>query len=214
MKKWFRIVSSYIKYQLDRLIDWKRFVDWFARLENERIYRENSRRLRKQIEAAKKIEQDNCPHRAGSSSLSEQCIDLTSIVWHVTDIGVTVGICTNCQRQFWPKDADYLEWRKKKSFNQISAAGQRLGFNGSGSGLWIGSDAEQEDYAPCYLQDELYAKLEEERLKYGTYAIPAEGLDALPDKEIEDLFEGVRELRRKERGDDSEPCDGDDWEDE
>ena len=70
-------------------------------------------------------DQATCEHLQGSNALSEFPGQLTSIAWHRLDAGTIFGICTNCLRQFWPTDPDYVTQFRRKSGNKISAAGQR-----------------------------------------------------------------------------------------
>ena len=83
--------------------------------------RETNLRIAKNIAAS----QASCPHMQGSNELSDFQGQLTSIVKHYTDTGVAWGICTNCLRQFWPGQPDYMVWMAKKSGNRPSAAGRR-----------------------------------------------------------------------------------------
>jgi hypothetical protein len=90
--------------------------------------------------------------------------NLTSIVWHRLDRGgETFGVCTNCLRKFWPSDLDYKHWRGLPSGNKMSTGGQVVPIDFD--------------------------------LPYGGYASTpkTEGLDALSDGEIEDLFQRTRE---------------------
>lgn len=64
----------------------------------------------------------SCSHLYGS--LGPHPSHLTDIVWHELNSGVQFGICLNCQRQFWPSDPDYVEWRKKPSAQKMSSAGK------------------------------------------------------------------------------------------
>ena len=63
-----------------------------------------------------------CSHLWGSLGPSPS--HLTDIVWHQLNNGIDFGICLNCQRQFWPADPDYVEWRKKPSAQKMSSAGK------------------------------------------------------------------------------------------
>jgi hypothetical protein len=119
MKKWFK------KHVLSLA---RRIRNWYEQQvlsENERQFRRTMRELRERQKALKKLEQNECPHIAGSSVFSEEqdVRRRTSIVWHRLDTGETFGLCTNCGKQFWPKDVDYEVWRKKPCFNKMSAAG-------------------------------------------------------------------------------------------
>jgi hypothetical protein len=94
---------------------------------NNKLFDERAKELARRQKETTKLEQDSCDHIAGSSPLSEQrdIAGRTSIAWHRNDVGVDVGICTVCQRIFRPGQADYAIWRKKPSFNKISASGYR-----------------------------------------------------------------------------------------
>lgn len=173
------------------------------RLEKESSEAEQTkvaRELRKKQEANKKSSQDNCPHIAGCSELSRRSdvAGRSSIVWHTLDTGVTVGICTVCQRELVPEDEDYVKWRKVPSFCKSSAAGQRWWLSSNISATKPLKDYSATDYKgqSSYTQDELYSLLEQERETAGFFAYSAEGLDALPDADIKKLFEGVKEYRK------------------
>jgi hypothetical protein len=109
----------------------KRWLEQILANENDKNFREELRRIEARVKYAKKQEQQQCPHVAGCNSLSEtqDYHGRTSIVWHRTDLGTDIGICNNCHRLFQPSDSDYLEWRKKPSFNKMSMAGSRLFYN-------------------------------------------------------------------------------------
>lgn len=100
---------------------------------NEELFKKNEKEYRTREKANIKYSQNNCDHIAGGSPLSEQrdIAGRTSIVWHRNDANVDIGICTVCQRPFHPQDAPdeqghtYTYWRKKPSFNKLSAAGTR-----------------------------------------------------------------------------------------
>lgn len=157
------------------------------KLEQETEDRKNFRLVRERYEAAKKREQELCPHLSGC--LGEISSQHTSIVWHQLNSEDIVGICITCGRQFWPTDTDYWEWRRKPSFNRMSGAGRKpapLGYEAPIS----------EEDRNTYLQDELFAMLDKERDSQSGYAYPAEGLDALSDEQIKFLMDGVREYRK------------------
>jgi hypothetical protein len=105
-------------------------IDEIAKFENEIHFRIEERKLRELHERIDRQRQADCPHIAGRSELSE-CGDIagrTSIVWHVFDPdngAAATGICTTCQRKFFPEDEDYVFWRKQPSFNRLSSAGRR-----------------------------------------------------------------------------------------
>ena len=99
-----------------------------AQESNKEADRASARRQRIRDAANKKADQDNCPHLAGSNSLSDQpdLLNRTSIIWHTSDSSETFGICTNCQRIFRDNDADYVTWRRRPSINKQSRAGERF----------------------------------------------------------------------------------------
>src|SRR5580692_13148577 len=107
MKKWYRILSNY---------------RWWAQKENERIFREEMRRLDARQRAVRKEVQDNCPHLSGS--LGENPSHLTSIVWHTLNTGEEFGLCIACGREFRKTDPDFLKWRSKPCNNTPSSAGR------------------------------------------------------------------------------------------
>jgi hypothetical protein len=98
---------------------------------NAKMFLEQSRELTKRQKDTKNLEQELCDHIAGSLGETKDVHQRTSIVWHRTDAQVDIGICTTCGRQFHPEDPldkqghDYRYWRRKGSFNRISAAGVR-----------------------------------------------------------------------------------------
>jgi len=94
---------------------------------NEKMFREQTRRQSKQEREAMNANQAACPHVAGCNLLSEMRDPMgrTSIIWHTTDSTETIGICTNCQRIFRDNEPDYVEYRRKPSFNRPSASGRR-----------------------------------------------------------------------------------------
>lgn len=96
--------------------------------QNEEFMRQQAREQRKREEAGRKRDQENCPHLAGSNSLSDQpdLLGRTCIVWHTSDSTETFGICSNCQRIFRDNDPDYGVWRRKPSINKQSRAGERF----------------------------------------------------------------------------------------
>lgn len=114
MKKWFIKIVGWLNRYLVRILE----------KEIDRKFREANRLCEVRRKAAIKYEQDNCPHIAGCSPLSEQ-MDVagrTSIVWHTLNTGEEAGFCTNCLREFRNSDEDFEKWRKKKSFNTPSSA--------------------------------------------------------------------------------------------
>ena len=102
-----------------------------AREANDKMFLEQAKELQKRQRETKHLEQDQCEHIAGSLGETKDVHQRTSIVWHRTDAQVDIGICTTCGRQFHPEDKldnqgrNYGYWRRKGSFNRISAAGVR-----------------------------------------------------------------------------------------
>jgi len=100
---------------------------------NEKLFDERAKEQRRRQKETQAFEQSSCEHIAGCSSLSEQhdIANRSSILWHRNDVGVDVGICTVCQKFFYPSDPPdaqghtYAYWRKKTSFNKMSMAGFR-----------------------------------------------------------------------------------------
>jgi hypothetical protein len=96
-----------------------------ADLENEKRQREQS----KQQERIKRLnieaEQADCTHMAGHYPGSRER-DETAIVWHEVHSHFWIGICTACNRKFWPNDPDYRYWRNKRSYNTQSESGDRM----------------------------------------------------------------------------------------
>jgi hypothetical protein len=93
--------------------------------------KENDKRQNEQMRASVKRQRRNqeleraaCQHLAGCNQLSDRPADTTSIIWHEVHSHLWLGICTVCQREFWPTDADYAFWRRKRSFNTQSRAGE------------------------------------------------------------------------------------------
>lgn len=89
--------------------------------------REATERINLEIEASK----ETCPHVQGSNALSEFQGPMGSFVLHQLDTGVTVGICTNCQKVIWSNEEwlsahpDDRKWFQRKNANRMSRAGQR-----------------------------------------------------------------------------------------
>lgn len=100
---------------------------------NEKLFDDNAKELTRRQKQTIRANQDNCVHIAGCSELSEQkdIAGRTSILWHINDAQVKIGICTVCQRYFHPSDPPdaqghtYQFWAKQSSFNKISRAGIR-----------------------------------------------------------------------------------------
>lgn len=98
--------------------------------ENERRQREQMKKTVIRTLKNKEYEQAYCQHMAGTNKLSDvphQANAFTAIVWHDITNQLRWGICTICQREFWPTDSDYRYWRSKRSFNRNSSAGERDG---------------------------------------------------------------------------------------
>lgn len=102
-----------------------------AREANEKMFLEQAKELSRRQKETKRLEQDQCDHIAGSLGETRDVHQRTSIVWHRTDAQVDIGICQTCGRQFHPEDPvdaqghNYSYWRRKGSFNRMSAAGVR-----------------------------------------------------------------------------------------
>ena len=105
--------------------------DQLAREANDKMFLEQSKELSRRQKQTKQLEQAQCDHIAGSLGETRDVHQRTSIVWHRTDAQVDVGVCTTCGRLFHPEDPtdaqghNYSYWRRKGSFNRISAAGVR-----------------------------------------------------------------------------------------
>ncbi len=93
--------------------------------ENDDAMRKSMREVKERIDEQIKASQSVCPHYQGSNELSEFQGSLSSIAKHRLDDGTIIGICTNCLRQFWPGDSDYVTQLNRKSGNRMSQAGQR-----------------------------------------------------------------------------------------
>lgn len=101
-----------------------------AQRKNDELFREQEREQQRRTKENRKAIQKACSHIAGSYGDLEDMHHRTSIAWHRNDVGVEVGICTGCNRIFYPDDPDYSEWRQKKSFCRVmSAAGPRTVFD-------------------------------------------------------------------------------------
>jgi len=102
-----------------------------AREANDKMFYEQAKELARRQRETKNLEQKRCDHIAGGLGEIKDVHQRTSIVWHRTDAQVDIGICTTCGRRFHPEDKvddqghDYTYWRRKGSFNRISAAGVR-----------------------------------------------------------------------------------------
>lgn len=119
MKKYFIRIAGWFKFRLEV----------FLQNENQRQANRILSELRLRRQRIQLASQTNCPHVAGSNALSEQkdMAGRTSIIWHGLHTGEQIGFCTNCQKQWFPSDPDYAEWRKKTSFNKLSTGGIRIG---------------------------------------------------------------------------------------
>lgn len=115
-----------MKKLIVRLTGWlKRRLELFLLNENQKQIRKQILELERNQREALRIAQENCKHIAGGNPLSNQ-FDIcgrTSIVWHTLNTGTEVGICLNCQKQFWPSSPDYLHWKAKRTFCKPSKAG-------------------------------------------------------------------------------------------
>lgn len=106
-----------------------------AREANDKMFLEQAKELQKRQKETKRLEIANCDHIAGSLGETKDVHGRTSIVWHRTDAQVDIGICQTCQRIFHPEDPvdeqghNYSYWRRKGSFNKMSAAGSRQFMN-------------------------------------------------------------------------------------
>lgn len=96
-----------------------------ADLENEKRQREQSRLQERTRLLNTEANQANCTHMAGNYPGSRESND-TAIVWHEVHSHFWVGICTACNRKFWPNDPDYRFWRSKRSYNSPSESGDRM----------------------------------------------------------------------------------------
>jgi hypothetical protein len=94
--------------------------------ENDRQFRAISKLVSANRLRSLQLQQKQCVHIAGCSPLSEgmDVLGRTAIVWHGLNSGEVIGICTVCQREFFPSDPDYAIWKKRASFNKFSAAGR------------------------------------------------------------------------------------------
>jgi hypothetical protein len=98
---------------------------------NEKMIKNLEVELARRQKATKAYEQKMCDHIAGGMGETKDVHQRTSILWHRTDAQTDIGICTECQRMFHPEDPidhlghDYTYWRRKGSFNRVSAAGFR-----------------------------------------------------------------------------------------
>ena len=167
-----------------------------ARFANELEFRKQERLLRERQEKSQELEQANCPHIAGSSPLSEcrDIADRTSIVWHRinSDLGDPrdIGICTICQRKFFPEDEDYKTWRKKPSFNRLSCAGVEYPMDED-------EVAPENQFIPVSIT--YYGEPEEPLVEKDFLELNFDELNKRSTFEIRKVMEYVREERRKTR---------------
>lgn len=117
--------SNLVKSLVEALKDIRKPYKSPAQEENDRVMAEQTRELQERLRRTLELDRANCPHMQGSNALSEEQGTRTSIWWHRLDSGTYWGICSNCQRQFWPSDPDYRKWRGMKSGNRASSAGER-----------------------------------------------------------------------------------------
>jgi len=94
-------------------------------IENEKMMRDQMRETERRKRAAKRAEQEACPHLQGSSPESATTLPYSSFAVHVLDSSEVIGICTNCQKIISSRRPEDLRWFKVKSTNVRSAAGQR-----------------------------------------------------------------------------------------
>lgn len=94
--------------------------------ENEDAMRASMRETQDRIRQSITASQDLCPHLQGCNSLSDVTGDRSSIVLHRLDTGLVIGICTNCQAQFFSDVPEHRVFFQKKSGNKMSAAGFRM----------------------------------------------------------------------------------------
>lgn len=184
-----------MKKYIIRFAGWlKRRLEKFLQSENQRQFRIVDRQIQERLAANKKYVQDICPHVAGCSALSEQqdTWGRTSIVWHTLNTKEEIGLCTNCHREFRSTDADFVLWREKPSFNRASSACSIPNPNG------VKLNEEHKQDTRTFEQEELWA-ISQAYKDAGPFGHPAQELDALSDKEIKNLFEGVRAERQQAR---------------
>jgi hypothetical protein len=106
-----------------------------AREANDKIFLEQAKETERRQKDTTRRTQAQCDHIAGGLGETKDVHQRTSIVWNRTDAQVDIGVCTTCGRRFHPEDPldeqnhDYTYWRRKGSFNKISAAGVRQFMN-------------------------------------------------------------------------------------
>jgi uncharacterized protein with PIN domain len=98
------------------------------REENEKRWRAQMRKQREMMDANLKADQNRCEHIMGSNALSEypDLHNRSSIIKHVLDTGEIIGMCTNCNKVWWPGDADYYTELRRHTTNKMSSAGRRF----------------------------------------------------------------------------------------
>ncbi len=121
MKKWFKKLQVKIAGWLQGKIN------TFLAKANNNTFHELMATIQANRLANLQLQQTQCRHLAGGSIFSEEAdiASRTSIVWHELNTGERIGICTNCQREFFPSDPDYAVWVKRASFNKLSRAGRK-----------------------------------------------------------------------------------------
>ncbi len=101
-----------------------------AEKENDKKQRDQMRETIKRTMLNEERNRLYCRHRAGTNGLSDVPHPhnaFSSIIWHDITNQLRWGVCTVCQRQFWPSDSDYRYWRSQRSYNRNSATGERDG---------------------------------------------------------------------------------------
>ena len=190
MKKWFL-----------RIVGWlKRRLEFFLARENEKKWRRDEKLLNARTKARTIEAQNECEHVAGCNPLSEtmELYGKTSIVWHHSDLGIVFGLCTVCQRQFWPTDPDYTFWRKQPSLNKMSGAGYRMFFDP----VQVTSKFLKEEVRPFELDPNARKTQKTKGFAYLNRHLspPLENLvkelDSLSDLKVKNLWEKVREYRK------------------
>lgn len=99
-----------------------------AEKENDKRQREQMRKSVKQQLKNAETDRLYCRHMAGTNPRSDVPHPhnaFTAIAWHVLNGTFKIGICSICQREFWPTDSDYRYWRSRPSYNKESKTGDR-----------------------------------------------------------------------------------------
>lgn len=117
--------KTFVNALVDALRDIRKPYKSPEQEENDKMMAEQTRLMHERLRRTLEIDRQNCPHLQGSNALSEEQGTRLAIWWHRLDSGTWWGICSNCQREFWPSDTDYRQWRAKKSGNRPSQAGER-----------------------------------------------------------------------------------------